>query len=396
MSRRAATLIRVAAIAVCLMWASLVLARTVTLKHKESGETITGQLLDQRINDRQVFKPASGGTLFLDMGEWKVAGGATAPQGHVDAEPLQRPGESAGAAVAPGKLMTPGEVLGHLFKRYRRLRIQHHAYLEQRSAANARVSNMTKSLAQITTEYRRDKAAVEKVLGAARAVRGNAVRVLSMRPPPRPVLRSLPSRPNRLFYDSVFAYQLALDGWDAECARVRQLNEQLLRLYELNLQRYEDLRRQAAANLTVANAKIVECEAALKALLEGRQETERPLMTERHDLTQGTRASDAEARKLVQDLESTTDAIRGIPEETRLKHGIVEWQGDFYAVAEIQEMHDALAKEIGEVRGAAGLGDGVEDDASVYVPRHPKQEQADDLKALFDKVKAAQVRPSPG
>jgi len=43
-----------------------------TLKNKKTGEVLKGRLLDQRVNQRHIFRPDLGGTLYLDMREWEV------------------------------------------------------------------------------------------------------------------------------------------------------------------------------------------------------------------------------------------------------------------------------------------------------------------------------------
>ncbi|MBL7133576.1 MAG: hypothetical protein ISS78_05715 [Phycisphaerae bacterium] len=366
-------------------------AETVTLKNRETGETVTGQLLDQRVNNLQVFETQAEDTRFLDMNEWVVLkppqeAGKTDEPGTSTSSPQRPP-----TTETPGKLMTRGEVLADLFKRYQSLRAQHEAYLKQRKASNERVSDATKSLSEITAEYNQNKQAVERVLNAAKASRTVALRVLSMPPPARPRLQSMPSRPNPAYYTSVYEYNRALDDWASECARVRQYNELLMREYEASLRQYEVLCQQAAQNVRDANEKIAECERLLKALLEARQEAEQPLKTERHDLTEGTRASEVQARKLVQDLEAVTGAIREMPEKIRLEQGIIEWRGDFYSLAEVEQLHAALMKEIEASRGGAGPLAGLGLDATDSAFRHPKQNEADALKTLIEQAKAAQA-----
>ncbi|MFO8014600.1 MAG: hypothetical protein R6X20_14985, partial [Phycisphaerae bacterium] len=312
--------------------------------------------------------------------------------------PAEAPPKNQGPSAVrpkPGGLMTQAEVLADLFKRYQRLRTQHKAYLAQRKAANARVSDVTKSLAEITAEYRQDKQAVERVLKAAKTVRAAAARVLAMPPPRRPRLQSLPSRPNPAFYESAFAYDLALENWARDCARIRQNNELLIQEYEASLRRYEARRRQAASDLRAANAKVAECEQALADLLKARQSAQTPLKTERHDLTEGTRDADAEARKLVRNLEATTEAIRGIPEKIRLEHGVLEWQNEFYSLAEIEQIHGALLQETKAVRDGADAGTEPGTDPAARSSSRPKRAEADALKRLIEKAKAAQARSVP-
>jgi len=368
-----------------------------TLKHKETGEVIKGRFQKGRINNKRIFKNGAGETKFLDMDNWIVveAQGQSGRQepGAPEAPPgRQRTSE---ATPTPGGLMTQDEVLTELFKRYRSLRDQHEAYLEQRKAAKARVSDVTKSLAEITGKYRRNKQAVERVLNAAKAAKTAAARVLAMPPPRRPRLQPLPSRPNPALYESTFAYEVALDNWARECSQIKQNNELLIREYEASLRQHEVRRNQAGRNLQTANAKIAECKEALAALLKKRQNAERPLKTKRHELTEGTRDADAEARKLVRKLKATAEAIRGISETIRLEHGVVEWKNKFYSLTEIEQMYSALSKEIKADRDAVEFQIGPEDIGN-HSTGHHKQEETDALKGLIEKAKAAQAGSVPG
>jgi len=363
--------------------------RTVTLRNRETGEVVTGILLDQRINGKQVFKPAAGGTRFLDMSRWEILENrlptAQSPGVRDLAEKPSRRSEDPPA----GKLIPPDKLLDRLFKRYRSLRAQHRDYLEQRKVIGDRVSDMTKSLAAINSEYTRSKKAIEQVLRQAKSLRAAALRILASPPPPEPVLQALPPRPSPIYYDSPLAYQIALERWVVSCEQIKQNNETLLRLYALKLQRYRQLRQEASETLAAANTKIAECEASLEALLKARQSVERPLKTERQDLTTETRIADSKARDLIKNLQTVKEAMRQIPESFRLKHGIVEWKDEFYTLAEIEQIYSTLVdKHGGTIEGGVSLSPTQRGSAL-----HLKQAEADSLRALIIRAKAAVESP---
>lgn len=297
---------------------------------------------------------------------------------------------------APGKLMTQDELLADLFKRYRSLKEQLQAHREQREATMARLSEATRELSKIMADYKSNESQVDQVLQNAKAVRSKCMRVLSMPAPRRPQLQGFPPRPNPNYYDSAYSYDQALSEWRGVCALIEQNNARLIQQYEVNVRQYQELCRQAKVNLEAADDKIAECERALQALLEARQEAERPLKTERQRLTEGMRNAEAEAHKLVQNLKATTESIRAVPARTRFQRGVIEWQGGFCTLAEIEKMHTALVREIEASRGSGVEGFGPEAERFHRASPHPKQGQADTLKALIEQARKAKAGQASG
>jgi len=70
------------------------------LKHKKTGEVLKGRLTDQRINQRHIFKPELGGTMYLDLREWEIVERSTAGAAS-EAKPPAKPAASGKTTDAP-------------------------------------------------------------------------------------------------------------------------------------------------------------------------------------------------------------------------------------------------------------------------------------------------------
>jgi membrane-bound ClpP family serine protease len=80
-------------------------AGAAVLKHKQTGETITGTLTNQKINNLTVFRLEDGATKFINPGEWEVVKAdeaASAPE-----SPAASESPAVLAPVAPAPAASP-------------------------------------------------------------------------------------------------------------------------------------------------------------------------------------------------------------------------------------------------------------------------------------------------
>jgi len=247
--------------------------------------------------------------------------------------------------------------------------------LEKDKPGKDRISEITKAAAKMLAEWRTRKQPVERELAQAEAKRRIAQRALSMRPPSKPNLVQNSGRSD-------------FGGWDSNSRYIEEQNRRRRQRYERAMKRYNELREQARKAFTEADATIAKCRKQLDEFRTEFKDGQKPLLVERTKLTTESRSAGSRTATLVNRLRVFSDVLRAVPETFRLKQGIAEWQGAFYQMTELEELHASLAAEIQAARQAAEARLAGEGTSLPKTWRHAKQAQADALKALIAGAKA--------
>ncbi len=246
--------------------------------------------------------------------------------------------------------------------------------LEKDKPGKERIAEITKAAAKMLAEWRTRKQPVERELAQAEAKRRLAQRVLSMRPPAKPNLVQNSGR-------------WGFGGWGRDSS-VEEDNRRRRQQYEREMKRYNELREQAKEAFIEADATIDKCRKQLDELRTEFKDGQKSLLAERTKLTTESRRAGSRTAALVNRLRVFSDVLRAVPETFRLKHGIAQWQGAFYQVTELEELHASLVAEIQAARQAAEARLAGEGTSLPKTWRHAKQAQADALKALIAGTKA--------
>ncbi len=257
----------------------------------------------------------------------------------------------------------------------RNLRADIRTELEKDEPCKERIAEITKAAAKMLAEWRTRKQPVERELAQAGAKRRLAQRVLSMRPPSKPNLVQNSGRSG-------------LGGRGSNSRYAEEENRRRRQQYERAMKRYNELRKQAKETFTEADATITKCRKQLDELRTEFKDGQKPLLAERTKLTTESRTAGGRTAALVNRLRAFSDVLRAVPEKFRLKQGIAEWQGAFYQVTELEELHASLVAEIQAARQAAEARLAGEGTSLSKTWRHAKQAQADALKALIAGTKA--------
>jgi len=233
--------------------------------------------------------------------------------------------------------------------------------VERQDATSARVAEINKTLAEMLKEYRSKKAPLEEEMTQARAKRSAAARALSIPPP---------AKPNKI--------RLSRGKGNSSTRRQNREREQR---YQRELQQYKELRSQATKALKEAEATIKRCDRDLEELYTVFKLNQKPLLTERTEVTQAMREAQQRIGVLRSKILRIAAALAEVPEETRIRFGAVEWQGEFYTLNELTRLHAAMTGEIEVERQRIAQNLAAEGKSLPKTWRHPKQQVADALKA---------------
>ena len=230
-------------------------------------------------------------------------------------------------------------------------------------------------------------------------------KILDTKPPAKPQLLNLPPQPKQGGIvrngggsgssgnygnnnNNVDPYQQMLQQWQQQCQIITQANTQLTQKYTTEataLKKQQDDANKEMPKLEKTNsdgdAKVQQLEQDLETKLT-------PMLDKVKAANEDVAAADRETSGYTARLKAIADALRASPETLRFKHGIVEWEGRFAPLAELQKYLTDTQAEIERVRAQMKAE---ADAAGRPFPsdwRHPQQDRLDALKALIAKVLA--------
>jgi hypothetical protein len=317
---------------------------------------------------------------------------AAAPEGEKSPPPPAESEDEARKHYAKGEAKYGDKwmPLSGLFEMYQKTRNEVKAAAEK-GGGKDRLTEITKTLAQILADWRKEKTPVEAEKNKAESKKQVAQRVMATPPPAPPRLQPEPTYSGRSWSGATPSY----DSWQREVARVRAENQRRQQEYQQNLARYNEYQRQARVGLDEATATIEKCKKKLDELLAARKTKEQPFLEERTKLNRDIRAAQPEAAALVVRVRSMEEALDDVPEGIRLARGIVAWQGDFYSLAEAEEIYKRLKTEVDEARRTAEAKARLDGRELPKDWRHPKQEEAVGLNGVIAQAKMAAAASAP-
>ena len=238
------------------------------------------------------------------------------------------------------------------------------AEVDDTAATRDRVSNITKTLAEMDAKYRADRVPLEHDLAQAREKGLQAARVLAQPPP---------AKPSYSHGDG--------DRNGRSRAEIQRENERRQQQYQAALNQYQERRQQAQNNLNEAESAAKQAAGKLEKLYADYKAGQKPLLTERTQVTQDARSTQGRVGAHQSTILRIAAVLAEAPEGVRARFGVVEWQKSFWSIEELKDLHTSLEAEIraGRKEAERGLADKNQSMPSTWT--HPRQAEADALKA---------------
>jgi hypothetical protein len=296
----------------------------------------------------------------------------------------------------------PGEVkfanqwvdVSDLFRRHRQAKQDFATLLDQKKTAFEQLANIAKTVAGITSDYIKNSQPVRNEKAQADTQVLQAQRTLAQGQPVQPANAPEPTQPNRGWFRDNGAYDQAVNAWRNRADQVRRDNEARQQQYTRQLQQWKDDQAKARQTLPDAKAKSEACAAQLKDLSDARQAAEKEPLAQRRKLLDEQAARDVQAQALALKIEALRDTILTCPESQRLQRGIVEYRNELYTPEEFQAAYDKVKAEIEASRQAA-LAQLKPGESLPATWEHSTQDEADAMKAVLDRAKAAYKPKTP-
>lgn len=326
-----------------------------------------------------------------------------------DAPAATTPPAAAVAALTPAEHYAKGEVLydkewvpiDQLFKEYLQSRRELDRAGKRSDDAQGRLEDLQRELAQVKGEVSGTERPVRAELSKARNKLRDYSRTLAKKPPAKPQLKEIPPRPSTRSYDSGnnrgdSRYGTSSNNnnndsqraWRERADAIKRGNDQAMKKYQLDMTEYQREQNEAKAEAPKLQATIKDCEEKLKALGVELDAKQAPTLNRTNATTEEARAYNRRIEAIETRVENMMKALRAAPETLRYTRDIVEWEEQFYTVAELQEMYTTTQTDIDKVHVQLKAES---EKADLPFPenwRHPQQDRMDAIKALVAKVKA--------
>lgn len=263
------------------------------------------------------------------------------------------------------------------------------------------------------TQLKSDAAAAERPtrveFGKARNKQREYNKALDAKPPQRPTHLQTPPQPRQpassssrgsssysgtgTGYDDQYdRYQQQLRVWQAQADAINRQNAEADKEYQQKMRDYKKAQDEAKKELPKVETAIKNCEAKLGQFASDLQTKQAPIIEEAKATNDDISTLQMQTQMAEKRVKNIADTMRGAPDSVRYQHGIVEWEGTFYTLAELDKLYTDTQAEINRLREQ--LKEETIKAGQPFPPgwRHPQQDRMDSLKAVLDKAKA--VRPA--
>jgi chromosome segregation ATPase len=179
-----------------------------------------------------------------------------------------------------------------------------------------------------------------------------------------------------------------MDDWQRKADAITRANDALKKRYQQDLAEWKKTK-------DAADKELPKVDQAIKDLQGKIDQSAAALTTKQAPLLEKVKLANEEAQSLARKIEAVqtrlrglTDALKAAPETLRFKHGILEWEGAFWPLADLEKQLNETQAEIDRVCVQMKAE---EKAAGRPLPdnwRHPQQDRMDALKALITRAKA--------
>lgn len=325
--------------------------------------------------------------------------------------PAATPPAAPAATLTPAEHYAKGEVLydkewlpiDRLFKEYLQSRHELDRAGKRGDDVRGRLEDLQRELAQVKGEVSETERPVRAELSKARNKLRDYSRTLAKKAPVKPQLREIPPAPAASSYsssnnrgDTRYGTSGSSNNnnddrrraWREKADAIKRENDQAMKKYQLDMTEYTREQNEAKAEAPKLQATIKDCEEKLKALGAELDAKQAPTLNQTNATTEEARDYNRRIEAIETRVENMMKALRAAPETLRYTHNIVEWEAQFYTVAELQETYTTTQTEIDKVHEQLKAES---EKAGLPFPenwRHPQQDRMDAIKALVAKVKA--------
>ena len=324
-----------------------------------------------------------------------AAAAAAAPA--AEASALTPPAPAPASSATDEEHVAKGEVqfdnqwvpIDNLFKDYQTARTQLQGLNSQVDAPRGRMDELQHQLNEMKNQSAVQERPIHVELSKAKAKQREYQKVLNAKAPTPPQPRPMPPPPAQTNYTNQYS-QYGTDPqaqWRQNVAAIQAQNQQLTQQYKQALDAYKKTQDEAKKEMPKIQATIAQDEVQLKKITGDLETQQAPTANKFKAVSDEMGAILRQANTLAARIQNMEAAMRAAPDDLRFAHGIVEWEGVFYPLADLEKLYTDTQAEINRVNQQIKAE---ADAAGRPLPanwRHPQQDRMDTLKALLDHAK---------
>ena len=273
---------------------------------------------------------------------------------------------------------------------------------DQLTGLNSQVDAMRGPLAKLQYQLRKIKTQSELEerpiradLAQAKAKQREYQKALNAKAPTPPQLTPMPPQPPQppqINYGyHIVGKETPIEEWRRKSAAIKAKNDQLMQKYQQELEQHKNTQNEAKQGLPAVLAKIKQDEDQLQKIADDCQAKEAPILENHKGLADEMAALVRQTTVLESRVKAMEAAIGAAPESVRFKHDLIEWEGVFYPLADLEKLYTETQAEIVRVNQQMKAE---AEAAGRPLPanwRHPQQDRMDALKVLVDRAKKGQA-----
>jgi len=321
-----------------------------------------------------------------------AAPSAPAPVAAPAATPAEVPAAPAAPTLSPEEHYARGEVqfggawtpIDNLFKDYLASRAELQDAEAKATTARDGISTIQAQINAMKSESLLAEQPIRKDISKQTAKHRELTKASEAQPPPRPRLLQNPQRPRTYGGGASAQSDQAMQDWQAQMDAVTRANDAMKEKYKADYDQWKKAK-------DTADKELPKIDQALKDLQAKIDQNNAALITKQAPLLEKIKAANEEARGMARKIEALQTRIKGMadallaaPETLRFKHGILEWEGVFWRVADLEKLLADTQAEIDRVtRQMKAEGKAPEG------WRHPQQDRMDALGKAIARAKAA-------
>jgi chromosome segregation ATPase len=341
----------------------------------------------------------------------------TAPAATVPAAPAtgSAPAPAAGTitSVIPAPVLTDeehfakGEVrfgddwvgIEKLFKDYQAAKADRQAIQVKVDAARSRQADAQRQVNTAKADFDKVNQPTKAALAKNKSREKELQKLIDAKEPVKPTLKPVPAAPPRPASSYNGGYGGSYNSQDMtryndamqEIYNIQKENTAAMQKYQQDLAAYKKSVADSKKEMVTVSTAVKQGEADMAKADDAFKSQQAPLLDKLKTATDAVTAVNNEASVADDRIKLIASALHEAPEKLRFKYGILEWQGSFSTLADLEKLFTTTQSEIDRV--TAQMKKEAEDAGQTFPAdwRHPQQESMDALKDLLAKAKAAQA-----
>jgi len=277
-----------------------------------------------------------------------------------------------------------------LFKDYQAARTQLQGLNSQVDATRGRMAEFQHQLNDMKNQSAVQERPIRAEIAKAKAKQREYQKALNARAPTPPQLQPMPPQPAQTNYTNQYGTD-PQEQWRRQCDAIRVQNDQLKQQYKQQLDAYKKKQDEAKKEMPKVLASVKQDEDQLKKIADDLSTQQAPSAEKYKAVSDEMGAILRQTTVLETGIQSMAAAMRAAPDTVRFGHGIVEWEGVFYPLADLEKLYTDTQAEINRVNQQMKAE--AEAAGRTFPPdwRHPQQDRMDALKVLVDHAKKGQA-----